>query len=71
MFKALEKLRRAPHRAREKFTAIITVVIVGCITFIWFLFFVVSLLSTDFHKASVATTTPEASLGTLQAPFSE
>lgn len=69
MFKALEKLRRAPYHAREQFTAIVSVIIVGCITLVWFAFFMFSLLSTDFYKAPTPTTTSEVKPVNLQAPF--
>jgi len=71
MFKAFEKLRRAPHHTREKFTALISVVIVGLITLVWFVLFLFSVLSTDFYKAPTSSTAPEVSQVNLQVPFSE
>ncbi|MES2135007.1 MAG: hypothetical protein V4449_02075 [Patescibacteria group bacterium] len=73
MFKTLAKLRRAPNEVRQNFTAFITVIIVACITLIWFFFFITSLFSTDFSKglvpAVVDTPAPETPAPALEAPF--
>lgn len=71
MFKALEKLQRAPHHTRVKFTALISVIVVGFITLVWFAFFMFSILSTDFYKAPTSSVAPEVPPVNLQVPFEE
>lgn len=70
MFKALAKLRRAPHHVRENFTALITIGIVGVITLVWFVFFLLWILSADFKKDFIPKTVPETAHVEIKAPFS-
>ncbi|MES2014757.1 MAG: hypothetical protein V4437_02995 [Patescibacteria group bacterium] len=70
MFKTIAKLRRAPYHAREHILALVTILIVGVITVIWFFSFVYSLTKTNFHT-NTATTTPDTAVVTPKAPFSE
>jgi len=71
MLKTLEKLRRAPYKARERVTAVITIAIVAGITVVWFIFFIFSLFSRDFSPPSSAGTASGVATSSLEAPFSE
>ncbi|MDE2078777.1 MAG: hypothetical protein KGI73_00125 [Patescibacteria group bacterium] len=75
-FDKLEELRKAPEEVRIHFVKLVTIIVVGIITLIWFIFTVPRFLAVSASFTTVATSTPDATATTttpvvpLQAPFS-
>lgn len=71
MYKSIEKLRRAPHPVRQRLTALITILAVGVITVVWFIFFVWSLITSTKQVTDVAPVTAGVEVDAEQSTISE
>lgn len=68
VFDTIDKLRHASYKTRERALILFTLISVGTLTFIWFVFFTFSLLTEPSSKyETAATTTPVTP--SLKAPF--
>ena len=38
LFEKIERMRKAPQKERERFVAVATIICIGAITVVWFLF---------------------------------
>jgi hypothetical protein len=60
IFKTLEKIRRSSLAVRQRFTMLVTIIFVGIVTLIWFVFFTASFLSHHSQNNSVPSAPAEA-----------